>query len=51
VLADTMVGDYDAIDLLDRLIGFCVELLPPGAAGIAPAGSCGSSPRPARRPS
>jgi GAF domain-containing protein len=33
-LADTMVADYDAIDLLDRLIGFCVELLPADAAGI-----------------
>ncbi|GAA0895660.1 GAF and ANTAR domain-containing protein [Pseudonocardia zijingensis] len=33
-LADTMVADYDAIDLLDRLIGFCVELLPAEAAGI-----------------
>jgi len=34
VLADTMVADYDAIDLLDRLIGFCVDLLPADAAGI-----------------
>ncbi|QYN39378.1 GAF and ANTAR domain-containing protein [Pseudonocardia sp. DSM 110487] len=34
VLADTMVAEYDAIDLLDRLIGFCVELLPADAAGI-----------------
>ncbi|WP_433505389.1 GAF and ANTAR domain-containing protein [Pseudonocardia halophobica] len=34
VLADTMVADYDAIDLLDRLIGFCVDLLPAEAAGI-----------------
>jgi GAF domain-containing protein len=33
-LADTMVADYDAIDLLDRLIGFCVDLLPADAAGI-----------------
>lgn len=33
-LADTMVAEYDAIDLLDRLIGFCVELLPADAAGI-----------------
>lgn len=33
-LADTMVTDYDAIDLLDRLIGFCVDLLPADAAGI-----------------
>ncbi len=33
-LTDTMVDDYDAIDLLDRLIGFCVDLLPADAAGI-----------------
>lgn len=33
-LADTMVAEYDTIDLLDRLIGFCVELLPADAAGI-----------------
>jgi GAF domain-containing protein len=33
-LTDTMVDDYDAIDLLDRLIGFCIELLPADAAGI-----------------
>ena len=29
-----MVDDYDVIDLLDRLVGFCVELLPTDAAGI-----------------
>jgi GAF domain-containing protein len=34
VLADTMVADYDTIDLLDRLVGFCVDLLPADAAGI-----------------
>ena len=33
-LADTMVAEYDAIDLLDRLIGFCMDLLPADAAGI-----------------
>ena len=34
MLADTMVDEYDVIDLLDRLVGFCVELLPADAAGI-----------------
>jgi GAF domain-containing protein len=34
VLADTMVDDYDTIDLLDRLVGYSVELLAADAAGI-----------------
>jgi GAF domain-containing protein len=33
-LADTLVDEYDVIDLLDRLTGFCVQLLPADAAGI-----------------
>jgi GAF domain-containing protein len=34
MLADTLVDDYDVIELLDRLVGFSVRLLAADAAGL-----------------
>jgi hypothetical protein len=53
-LADTLVDDYDMIDLLDRLVTYSVQLLAADAAGILLADAqriSASWPRPTSRPS
>ena len=42
-LADTLVADFDVVELLTRLADRCVEVLEVGAAGLMLAGPTASS--------
>ena len=50
-LADTLVADFDVVELLTLLTDRCVDVLDVGAAGlmlVAPTATCGSWRPPAR---
>ena len=52
-MADTLVDAYDIIDLLDRLVGYNIEMLAADAAGCVsptPAANYGPSQHPTRTP-
>jgi hypothetical protein len=51
-IVDTLVDDFDVVDLLTMVADRCVEVLDISAAGlmlVAPEGTCGSSPSRAKR--
>ena len=51
-LVDTLVDDFDVVELLTLVADRCVEVLDVSAAGlmlVAPEGTCGSSPSRAKR--